>query len=245
MVVEYHCGRCIGGVMRFLLLAVMLVAWAGSAAADTHGINVQVKDTAGTTVALYAESHALVVGISDYTNGWPRLRGVDEDVPAVMAALERQGFAVTVVMDPDRRQLDDAFRDFINRHGQQPDNRLLFYFAGHGHSMKLGHGGMMGYLNAQPVDVDIETREYKTAENRFLFLLDQLIHMPVTTRGDAAAKLRIILEKEEAFIEEADTDMVRCALDSILTFLEADEETEGRATSCPLVRCGATSVAGA
>ena len=73
-----------------------------SAAADTRGINVQVKGKAGTTEALYAESHALVVGVSEYTNSWPRLRGVGEDVPAVKAALERQGFAVTVVMDPDR-----------------------------------------------------------------------------------------------------------------------------------------------
>ena len=134
-----------GDVMHFLRIAVLLIAWAGGAAADTRGINIQVKDNVGTTVALYAESHALVVGISEYTNGWPRLRGVGEDVPAVKAALERQGFAVTVVMDPDRQQIDDAFRDFISRHGQRPDNRLLFYFAGHGHSMKLGYGGMMGY----------------------------------------------------------------------------------------------------
>ena len=135
-----------GGVMRFLWLAGLLMALAGSAAAETRGINIRVKDAAGADVALYAESHALVIGISEYTNGWPRLRGVGEDVPAIKAALEQQGFAVTVVTDADRRQLDDAFRDFISRHGQRSDNRLLFYFAGHGHSMKLGYGGMMGYL---------------------------------------------------------------------------------------------------
>ena len=117
-----------------------------AAAADTRGINVRVEDTGGTTVALYAESHALVVGVSEYSGGWPRLSGVGEDVPAVKAALERQGFAVTVVMDPDRDGLDRAFRKFINRHGLKPNNRLLFYFAGHGHSMKLGYGGTMGYL---------------------------------------------------------------------------------------------------
>ena len=132
--------------MRFLWLAVLLMAWAGNVAADTRGINVRVKDTGGTTVALYAESHALVIGISDYTKGWPSLRGVREDIPAVKTALEQQGFAVTVVTDPDRDGLDRAFRDFISHHGQRPDNRLLFYFAGHGHSMKLGYGGMMGYL---------------------------------------------------------------------------------------------------
>ena len=143
--------------MRFLWLAVLLMAFAGSVAADVRGVNVRVKDTGGTTVALYAESHALVIGISDYTNGWPKLRGVKEDVPAVKTALEKQGFQVTVVTDPDRDGLDDAFRDFINRHGQRPDNRILFYFAGHGHSMMLGYGGMMGYLvgrNAPNPNID-------------------------------------------------------------------------------------------
>ena len=132
--------------MRFLWLAVLLVAWAGSVVADTRGINVRVKDTGGTTVALYAESHALVVGVSEYTNGWPRLRGVGKDVPAVKTALEKQGFQVTVVTDPDRDGLDKAFRNFIELHGLKPNNRLLFYFAGHGHSAKLGYGGTMGYL---------------------------------------------------------------------------------------------------
>ena len=97
-------------------------------------------------MALYAESHALLIGVSDYTNGWPRLRGAKEDIPAVKTALEAQGFVVEVVTDPDRRALDDAFLSFISRHGQKPDNRLLFYFAGHGHSLKLGYGGQMGYL---------------------------------------------------------------------------------------------------
>ena len=135
-----------GGAMRFLWLAVPLMAWSGSVVADVRSVDVRVMDKAGTEVAIYAESHALVIGISDYTSGWPRLRGVKEDVPAVKAALEKQGFSVTVVMDPDRRQLADAFRNFISRHGRGLENRLLFYFAGHGHSMMLGYGGEMGFL---------------------------------------------------------------------------------------------------
>ena len=115
-------------------------------AAGNRGLGLEIKDRAGDRVALYGESHALVIGGSDYTGGWPRLGGVKRDVPAVKTALENQGFRVSVVMDPDRDGLDRAFRSFISRHGNRPDNRLLFYFAGHGHSMKLGYGGMMGYL---------------------------------------------------------------------------------------------------
>jgi hypothetical protein len=130
-----------------VLAAAIGLALANPSLAKTdRGASIRVKDVAGTDVALYAESHALVIGISNYTNGWPKLRGVADDVPAVKAALETQGFQVTVVTDPDRDGLDKAFRGFIGRHGQAPDNRLLFYFAGHGHSMMLGYGGMMGYL---------------------------------------------------------------------------------------------------
>jgi len=136
------------GRFRVLIgtLGVVAAVTAGSAAlAATRGIEVKARAT-GATVALYAESHALVIGVSDYTGGWPSLRGVREDIPAVKAALERQGFAVEVAMDPDRDGLDRAFRSFIARHGQKPDNRLLFYYAGHGHTMKLAYGGQMGYL---------------------------------------------------------------------------------------------------
>ena len=53
------------------------------------GLSTRMTNAAGNGVALYAESHALIIGVSDYTGGWPGLRGVEEDVPAVAAALER------------------------------------------------------------------------------------------------------------------------------------------------------------
>lgn len=107
---------------------------------------IEIKDRGGAPVALYAESHALIIGISGYTGGWPNLPGVKRDVKEVESALRRHGFSTTVVMDPDRDGLDKAFRGFINRHGQKADNRLLFYFAGHGHTLTLAYGGEMGYL---------------------------------------------------------------------------------------------------
>ena len=135
--------RIFAGVLAIAAGSMLAVsAWA----ATGSNVSTRVTDAAGNEVALYAESHALVIGISNYTGGWPSLGGVKKDIPAVQAALENQGFTVTVVMDPDRRQLDDAFRLFIGKHGQALDNRLLFYFAGHGHSMMLGYGGEMGYL---------------------------------------------------------------------------------------------------
>jgi hypothetical protein len=97
----------------------------------------------------YRASHALVIGASRYRAGWQSLPGVAEDTLAVAALLAEHGFQVDTVADPTRDQLDLALRRFVERHGQQPDHRLVVYFAGHGHTVKA-HGSRLGYL--VPVD---------------------------------------------------------------------------------------------
>jgi hypothetical protein len=51
-------------------------------------------------IGSYTESHALVVGVSNYTGGWPPLPGVKKDVKAVTRTLEKYSFYVVVVTDP-------------------------------------------------------------------------------------------------------------------------------------------------
>jgi len=120
------------------------------AASDSRGVVIKIKDDKGKEISLYKESHALIVGASAYTAGWPKLPGVRKDVEEVKSVLERQGFHVVVVMDPNRDRLVKAYEDFINRYGMNPENRLLFYFAGHGHTVKQSYGEEMGYI--VPVD---------------------------------------------------------------------------------------------
>ena len=132
---------------KLLLACAALLFGLPALVAETRGVKrVEIKTSAGETVGLYEESHALVIGVSDYTNGWPKLPGVRKDVKAVTAALESHGFNVEVVVDAkDYDALDDAFTGFIRRHGRKPENRLLFYFAGHGHTVK-NYGEEMGYI---------------------------------------------------------------------------------------------------
>ena len=80
-------------------------------------------------MGLYEESHALVIGVSDYTEGWPRLNGVKEDVKEVRMALEDNGFRVKLVMDPERSIMEREIREFVVRHGRKENNRLLFYYC--------------------------------------------------------------------------------------------------------------------
>jgi len=132
----------------FLLLLVLCFK---NLQANTRGIQkVEIKDISGETVGLYEESHALVIGVSDYKE-WPKLPGVKKDVSNVVFALKQQGFKVKTVLDPDKNTLGEAFEAFIEEHGGPLENRLLFYFAGHGHTVKPKFGGdPMGYL--VPVD---------------------------------------------------------------------------------------------
>ena len=97
-------------------------------------------------IKLYNKSYALIVGVSEYNNGWPKLYGVKKDVAAVQQALEKHGFTVETVMDPDDIELDRAYKDFINKYGLDPENRLILYFAGHGHTVHSTYGEEMGYI---------------------------------------------------------------------------------------------------
>jgi hypothetical protein len=112
--------------------------------------SVILQNEKGEPVELYKKSYALLIGAGNYYNGWPKLNGVMQDVAAVKEALEEQGFTVVTVIDPTLEELQAAYRDFINKYGLDKDNRLILYFAGHGHTIRASYGEEMGYI--VPVD---------------------------------------------------------------------------------------------
>ena len=131
--------------------AVIALCFSAAYSKESRGVKIiSIKDQQGKEIKLYKESHALIIGASNYTAGWPKLPGVKKDVEETKRILEKHGFNVTVVADPSREQLIQAFEKFINKYGLRPDNRLLFYFAGHGHTIKQAYGEEMGYI--VPVD---------------------------------------------------------------------------------------------
>lgn len=128
------------------LVLCVLMSWSGNSSAASRGLNVvSIKDSTGKQVGLYTESHALVIGVSDYDH-WPLLPGVMKDIEIVKRTFESHGFNVEVVKNPKRAEMVSAIESFINRYGHGVDNRLIFYFAGHGHTLKLAYGGEMGYI---------------------------------------------------------------------------------------------------
>lgn len=97
--------------------------------------------------------HALLIGASKYQH-WDDLAGVIPDLVAVRQVLEARGFVVDEeVRDPTYERLISAVRRFILQQGNNPRNRLVIYFAGHGHSMAQSYQGELGFL--VPVDAPL------------------------------------------------------------------------------------------
>lgn len=99
---------------------------------------------------LYDEIHALVIGNTTYGENWPSLPGVAEDVRLISENLSSLGFNVTQANDLNKFELDSAFTHFIAAYGANPNAGLLFYFAGHGHTIQTNYGEKLGYI--VPID---------------------------------------------------------------------------------------------
>jgi hypothetical protein len=120
---------------------------------ESRGIAVEIQ---GQNVKLYDESHALVIGVSDYTAGWPNLPGVKRDVQAVGEILKQHNFQVETLLNPTSQVFDQTMKSFIARHGQAAGNRLLIYFAGHGYTLTTVDGRELGYI--VPADAPVPQR---------------------------------------------------------------------------------------
>jgi formylglycine-generating enzyme required for sulfatase activity len=152
-------------VKRFIVILLITLIFPDIALASRGIVPVSIKDKSGNEIGLYKESHALVIGVSDYTNGWQDLESVPTEIDDLVSALEAQGFHVVRVLNPDSEALEKSFKDFINQYGFDPDNRLLFFFSGHGHTRQVGKI-TKGYL--VPTDAPIPENDPKGFKSKAL-----------------------------------------------------------------------------
>jgi tetratricopeptide (TPR) repeat protein len=105
----------------------------------------------------YEKSIAVVIGINDYDH-WPVLEFAVNDAGAVARMLARTGFDdITTIFDKEatqRRILSELFDTLPQKVG--PDDRVLFYFAGHGQTEDLNNGGKAGHI----IPVDAGTADF-------------------------------------------------------------------------------------
>ena len=111
-----------------------------------RGMKISVRTSAGEHIELYNASYALVIGNGNYTNGWDPLPGAMQDVKEVAEALKTHGFNVTLKTNLTSDEFNEAFLTFVLEHGADENNRLLFYYAGHGYTLPLANEQERGYL---------------------------------------------------------------------------------------------------
>jgi len=106
----------------------------------TRGVRLQLRASEQPTapiveeVQLYGASYALVIGINNYTQGWPRLSNAIRDAELVADELRQKGFEVTLKKNLDSTDLKSTFEEFFVYKGEDPQARLFVWFAGHGHT---------------------------------------------------------------------------------------------------------------
>jgi len=103
-----------------------------------------------TTIAdatIYRKSFAVVIGINDYDK-WPKLDSAVFDAKAVQSIFEQTGFDdVTLIINKEatQRRILTVLYDELPKKVRR-DDRIVFYFAGHGATMKSSGKPPNGYI---------------------------------------------------------------------------------------------------
>lgn len=134
---------------------------------ETRGIRVHATD--GRDIFFYNDYHALVVGVSSYMH-WPTIPNATKDAQEVVSRLKDFGFQVTLVLDPTYLELKSAFDDFVYEVGREENRALLFYYAGHGETLKLADGAELGFII--PKDCPLKTTDPRGFDNKSLSMKD-------------------------------------------------------------------------
>ena len=132
-------------LLVFMLLGPNLPVWSGTQ-------EMRWVDSKGVEQVLYKGSYALLIGASAYEN-WPKLESIPDELRSVEEVLTAQGFTVTLKLNPKSKELQQWIEEFINAHGYKSYNRLLVFYAGHGHTWAEEN---RGYLI--PVDAPLPAR---------------------------------------------------------------------------------------
>jgi tetratricopeptide (TPR) repeat protein len=103
---------------------------------------------------LYTRSFAVVIGINNYTK-WPALEFAVRDAKALQKKLQESGFdEIITLLDKEatqRRILTVLGFELPGKVGRE--DRVVFFFAGHGQTEDTPGGGKKGYII--PVDADL------------------------------------------------------------------------------------------
>ncbi len=164
---------------------------------------------------LYNKSWAVVIGINNYKH-WPKLAYAVNDAVDIKEILEKKGFQTKLFINEEATKqnimsyLTDKLPVIVGK-----DDRLLFYFSGHGNTKEFGTGEKRGYIIPVKGKPDSNISNISMAElkditkmisaKHIFFVLDACFsgslikHATLTTRGIGTA----LIASEEDMISKA------------------------------------------
>lgn len=133
-------------VNAIILTILTGIVFCGSSGATQRGFRVKAQLPEGGELPLYQNSYALVIGVSDYDDDrWNDLGNAVPDAREVAKALQQRGFEVSLMENPDYETMEKKLKDLEFKTGVD-DDRLLFFFAGHGETETLANDEELGYI---------------------------------------------------------------------------------------------------
>ena len=151
-------------IMKKYIFLLIFIFVASNLFAQNRGFKPVKVKVAGNQTTLYKQSHALVIGNSEYIY-WNRLDGVKNDVQKVKTALEGNGFNVIVKENLTKIQMITEIDNFLSEYGYDKNNRVLIYYAGHGHTLD-NNNSKMGYV--VPIDAPMPNKDKRGFTNKAL-----------------------------------------------------------------------------
>ncbi|KAF0213933.1 MAG: polysaccharide deacetylase, partial [bacterium] len=115
--------------------------------------------------SFYRQNWAVVIGINDYKN-WPKLRHCISDANGVEEILinkfnfKKSNIIKLLNTEATKERIVKTLDDLTNTNKISKEDRVFFFFAGHGATRKLPSGKDIGYII--PVDADIEASQAKS-----------------------------------------------------------------------------------
>jgi uncharacterized caspase-like protein len=180
----------------------------------------------------YARSFALVVGIDAYENASP-LHFATSDANAIANLLRDElGFTtenVSLLTDKNATK-SEILRHYMafTQDGTNPDDRILIFFAGHGHTVTSNRGevGFLVPYDGHPDDLSTLIRWDELTRNSDLITAKHLLFIMDACYGGLAIT-RSFKPGGMRFLE----DMLRRVSRQVLTAGKADEFSLGRRRS--------------
>ena len=174
----------------------------------------------------YGESHALVIGINDYEHV-PRLAHARNDAEAfARVLLERFAFTkhhLTVLTDADatRSAILKVFMKYAQDSNIGNDDRIVIYFAGHGHTMpaRRGDTGFLLPVDGDPLDLSTLIRWDELTRSADLIPAKHMFFVMDACYGGLALTRSAVPPGNMRFL----TDMLQRFSRQVLTAGKADE----------------------